>query len=368
MAFFEWGTTTNYGATTPVQSVGSGSSPVSMAATVSPLLADTNYHYRLVASNAVGIAYGNDEIVAVTSLLYLASGDSWTYALHDLPFAGLLFSQFTSPGMSRCILSIVPGSFSPDGAFRFELLQNSTSGSGPAVTVTPGVPPDNSSIFFPLWLDDLEGAIRLTMLTGSVTISSMTIQQVGFNNGGFSPNYQNTVTTTRNPQPASLGTQFVSSVTISSAVVTFDINAKNLNTAVFVEWGATTNYGAVIGPLSVNFDYFVRRSVTVSNLSPSTSYHFRVVAINSAGTTYGYDLPFASAVTPPRFIRTTRQPGAQVWLQATGSAGINYTLEKTTTWSNWTAVTNLIFSPAGSISVTQNSSGVLPNFYRFRWP
>src|SRR5688572_17622507 len=55
-AYFEWGTSTNYGFITAPQSLGSGSSPIAAQADLSSLLTDTNYHYRLVASNASGIS------------------------------------------------------------------------------------------------------------------------------------------------------------------------------------------------------------------------------------------------------------------------------------------------------------------------
>jgi hypothetical protein len=144
-AYFEWGTTTNYGSLTAPQSLGAGSSPVAVQANLSSLLTDTNYHYRLVASNASGIAFGRDVIVTPTLLLYLYAGEIWSYGFHDLPFAGLLPSSTVNPGFSRSILSLVPGSFSPDGAFLFELIQNSTNGGGVAITVTQSVPPNNGS-------------------------------------------------------------------------------------------------------------------------------------------------------------------------------------------------------------------------------
>jgi len=47
--YFEFGTTADYGQQTPPQSAGSGSSAVSVSASLSGLVADATYHYRLVA-------------------------------------------------------------------------------------------------------------------------------------------------------------------------------------------------------------------------------------------------------------------------------------------------------------------------------
>ncbi len=52
--YFEFGTSANYGQQTAPQSAGSGTSAVSVAATVSGLAADTTYHYRLVAAGPNG--------------------------------------------------------------------------------------------------------------------------------------------------------------------------------------------------------------------------------------------------------------------------------------------------------------------------
>jgi hypothetical protein len=52
--YFEFGTTANYGLQTPPQGAGSGSSAVSVSATLSGLEANTTYHYRLVAVGPQG--------------------------------------------------------------------------------------------------------------------------------------------------------------------------------------------------------------------------------------------------------------------------------------------------------------------------
>ena len=51
---FEYGTTTAYGLTTPVQSAGLGDDPVAVQATVSGLTANTTYHFRLTANGIAG--------------------------------------------------------------------------------------------------------------------------------------------------------------------------------------------------------------------------------------------------------------------------------------------------------------------------
>ncbi|HEX7298988.1 MAG TPA: fibronectin type III domain-containing protein [Solirubrobacteraceae bacterium] len=57
---FEYGTTTSYGKRTAAASAGSGQSAVSAAASITGLVAHTRYHYRVVATNAAGVARGRD--------------------------------------------------------------------------------------------------------------------------------------------------------------------------------------------------------------------------------------------------------------------------------------------------------------------
>lgn len=58
---FDYGTTTSYGSQTTDQSVGSDASDHAVLGAASGLVPDTTYHFRVVASNAVGTSYGNDQ-------------------------------------------------------------------------------------------------------------------------------------------------------------------------------------------------------------------------------------------------------------------------------------------------------------------
>lgn len=59
-ASFQYGTTTAYGSTTPIQQ-GGGFAPITFSAQVSGLAPNTTYHYRLVATSPDGTAGGSDQ-------------------------------------------------------------------------------------------------------------------------------------------------------------------------------------------------------------------------------------------------------------------------------------------------------------------
>jgi len=60
-AYFEYGTTATYGASTSAQGVGVSGSPSPLAAAIGGLAPGTTYHYRLVAENSAGAVHGNDQ-------------------------------------------------------------------------------------------------------------------------------------------------------------------------------------------------------------------------------------------------------------------------------------------------------------------
>ena len=87
------------------------------------------------------------------------------------------------------------------------------------------------------------------------------------------------------------------SITISGAGLSGTVNDNGANTTVSFEYGTTTGYGnsvtatqspvpAGTGPTTV--------TATIGSLSHGTTYHYRVDATNSAGTTNGNDMNFTT--------------------------------------------------------------------------
>ena len=58
--YWQYGTTTSYGAQTAQVDIGSGQAPVLVPGALTGLVPGTTYHYRLVAQNGVGTVYGYD--------------------------------------------------------------------------------------------------------------------------------------------------------------------------------------------------------------------------------------------------------------------------------------------------------------------
>ncbi len=61
VAWFEWGSTTNYGNVTPPQALGSGNVPANFSEAIGALSPSVAYHFRTVASNSFGVVFGADQ-------------------------------------------------------------------------------------------------------------------------------------------------------------------------------------------------------------------------------------------------------------------------------------------------------------------
>jgi phosphodiesterase/alkaline phosphatase D-like protein len=87
----------------------------------------------------------------------------------------------------------------------------------------------------------------------------------------------------------------------SSATLNGTVNANGSITTVTFEYGQDTNYGTTVtadqSPVTGSTDTAV--SANISGLDPNTTYHYRVVGVNSAGSTNGADMTFATEPSEP---------------------------------------------------------------------
>jgi len=95
-------------------------------------------------------------------------------------------------------------------------------------------------------------------------------------------------------------TNAASSLANASATLNGSVNANNGSTTVTFEYGLTTAYGSTVNatPATVTGSTATSVSAAISGLTASTLYHYRVKAVNSAGTTYGADASFTTTSAP----------------------------------------------------------------------
>jgi hypothetical protein len=60
-AWFQWGSTSNYGNLSPVTNLGSGTTALPLSAPLTGLTPGVTYHFRIAATNDYGLGYGSDQ-------------------------------------------------------------------------------------------------------------------------------------------------------------------------------------------------------------------------------------------------------------------------------------------------------------------
>ena len=108
-----------------------------------------------------------------------------------------------------------------------------------------------------------------------------------------------------------------------SAKLNGSVNPHGLTTSVYFQYGTTNSYGLTTAPQSRTGNTSLNISANISGLTASTTYHFRIVTTNSAGTRYGSDRTFTT-LPPIGFPIVTTKPATNV---ATSAATLNGLLD-----------------------------------------
>lgn len=108
----------------------------------------------------------------------------------------------------------------------------------------------------------------------------------------------------RGPPPVTAGA--ASQITATTATVAANVNPAGQATTAYVEIGPTVAYGTRGPVLSLPAEVADYRVTSeLSNLQPGTTYHYRFVAANADGTTYGADQSFATGAPSGTDLRLT---------------------------------------------------------------
>jgi len=163
----------------------------------------------------------------------------------------------------------------------------------------------------------------------------------------------------------------------SAATLNATVNGNGQNVNVWFEWGTTQSLGNTttqmsMGPGTANVNF------TISGLSANTTYFYRAVAQNSAGTSQGAILSFTTQGTgsgSSGSVPTATTNAANVFSQnsATLNGFVSGNGQTTNAWFEWGTTQSLgnttsqTFVGTGSMSVTQTLSNLAANttyFYR----
>jgi alpha-tubulin suppressor-like RCC1 family protein/ligand-binding sensor domain-containing protein len=135
------------------------------------------------------------------------------------------------------------------------------------------------------------------LITGSLTglVPGTSYSFKGFATNAVGTGYSSASTFTTLALPTTT-TGAASDVTLSSATLAGLVNPRGNPTAARFDYGVTLAYGSQVSPAPPGSDTSdVPVTAVVSGLSCGTTYHFRLVATSSAGTTNGSDATFTTA-------------------------------------------------------------------------
>ncbi|MGE5336035.1 MAG: hypothetical protein ACM3JL_01265, partial [Nitrososphaerota archaeon] len=121
--------------------------------------------------------------------------------------------------------------------------------------------------------------------------------------------------------PPSVTTGTASQIGAYKATLAGTINPEGSTTSYYFEYGPTTSYGKKmpLGPEEVGSGLTsVAVSTTVERLEANRTYHYRIVGVNSAGTTTGTDNTFKTAPAEWRAERLPHPPESSSYSQAFG--------------------------------------------------
>jgi endonuclease I len=149
------------------------------------------------------------------------------------------------------------------------------------------------------------------------------------------------------PQATTLA---ATSVNASGATLNGTVNPSGVSTTYHFDYGLTTTYGTSTTAVSAGAGMAnVSASTAVSGFSGGTTYHFRLVSVNTNATTNGKDLTFTT--TSPTLSVTPSNQNV-----ATAAGSTSFTVTSNSSWSvnssqSWCTVTP---SGSGNGTITAN--------------
>jgi hypothetical protein len=258
----EYGTTTSYGSMTASQTK-TGNTYQNVSANISGLMANTTYHFRMVATNSAGTTHGGDRTFTTLS----ATGSpvvTTNPATLIASFAATLNALLDPHGLST--------------TFHFQYGTTPSYGLNTAPQTQSGNTYRNVSA-------------NVSSLTANTTYH---FRVTASNSAGTTLGADKTFSTLTATGPPVVTTSPATNVIASSATLNGSLDPHGLTTTVNFQYGTTTSYGHTTAMQSQTGSTYRNIAANISGLTTHTTFHFRIMATNSAGTRFGSDRTFTT--------------------------------------------------------------------------
>jgi PKD repeat protein len=255
-AYFEWGTSSSFGQITPAQSMGNGSNTLALTAAISGLTEGVVYHFRAVAYNSTGTNAGVELTFTTPTAPTAVTG----------PAGGLTGNEATLNAV------VLPNLIDTTAYFEWGATTNYGN-----TTLTQFV---SGTII---------GASVSESLAGLLPATLYHFRVVAYNSSGTSFGADVEFSTL---SPPTVETQPPTALSGNGGTFNGVVNPNGGDTEAHFEWGTDTSYGNTTPAQILSGSASVLLTETLFELSPGATYHYRVVASNSVGSSAGLDQSF----------------------------------------------------------------------------
>ena len=265
---FEYGTSKAYGSKTPEMSIPARWGEVKAEATVGGLKVSSPYHWRLVVSTSNGTADGGEHEFVIPYYVEVAGEEA-----NQIEATSAHLSARIQAGGVEAKYHFEYGPTEGYGSSTPE----ASAGSGTSVE-TVG--------------ESITGLLPGTLYHYRIVASSSRGTVVG----------KDHVFSTRGGKPGAESSP-VNEVGYSEATLRGSVEPKGVPTTFHFEYGTTAAYerqtpAEEVHDTEEEAHPAIEEHAAVHDLTPETTYHYRIVATNSYGTTYGADHTFSTGVEP----------------------------------------------------------------------
>lgn len=280
-AWFEYGTMTSLGNSTPQYGYGSGAS--NFNAGLSNLASNTTYYFRAVAQNTQGLVYGSIYSFTTTGGITGSVPVVSTNSASNVTTNGAMLNGYVNNNGSAVNVWFEYG---PTASF-----SNSTSPiSYSAISSNYSTPISgllsNTTYYFRAVAQNTQGTVY-----GSTYSFITTSSGSGVVIGGSAP-----VVTTL------LATEIVGDIAKLNGLV---FASSGQSSSAWFEWGTTTTLGNKTNTFNVGALPSIRHSDMLSGLTVGQKYYYRVVAENVFGKTYGAIMSFTGGSSSTNVVTNT---------------------------------------------------------------
>jgi hypothetical protein len=279
--YFEYGTDTTYGASSPVApgTPVAGNSVLPATTNLAGLLPNLTYHYRLDGTNGSGVInFGQDQTFILAARPTV--NDQPPSAV-NASRVGVTFTGTLNPENNETFYHFVY----VDAADYASSAAEPYGAGGSTAVVSAGAGLGDQTV----------GPVNVGGLRPGTTYH---YALVASNAAGTTISSPDQTFTTTSATPPIVVTGGASNVGENAATISGSVDTNGLQTTDGFQIGTDTNYGPATGLGSVGAGLTATVTLDLENLQPGTTYYYRLLASSVDGTTFGSSLTFTTPGFP----------------------------------------------------------------------